>query len=63
MEKEISEYLKKEGLTLTQLSAGTGISYPALYACLGSEPTRRLTGEEIFKIGMFFGKRGRRKRG
>ena len=60
MENEISEYLKKEGITLNQLSSGAGIPYPAIYACLGPSPARHLTDEEAFKIGLFLGKRAKK---
>lgn len=57
MENELLEFLKKEGITLERLAEGSGVSYPAIHACLGPHPIRRLSPEELFLIGQYIGKR------
>ena len=59
MENELLEFLKKEGITLERLSEGSGVSYPAIHACLGPHPIGRLSPEELFLIGQYIGKRSR----
>ena len=61
MENELLEFLKKEGITLERLAEGSGVSYPAIHACLGPHPIRRLSPEELFLIGQYIGKRSRGK--
>lgn len=59
MENELLEFLNKEGITLERLAEGSGVSYPAIHACLGPHPIRRLSPEELFLIGQYIGKRSR----
>ena len=54
--KNVSDYVKEKGITISQMARKTGIPYSALYdSLLNEERGRELRGRELIAICNFLG--------